>query len=114
MCNNVRCHNSMARPQVAYGGNSLQLWRIAANRLNKQPTTVDKGWFYRMGFVRGAKTLTAKNKPVTKSFNAPWTRKDYLDKRNNRRNMDMRFCTWNIKSLYRPGSLGTVSKELAK
>jgi hypothetical protein len=26
----------MARPQVADGGNSLQIWRVAANILNKQ------------------------------------------------------------------------------
>jgi hypothetical protein len=28
--------------------------------------------------------------------------------------MDMRFGTWNVRSLYRPGSLKTVSGELAK
>jgi hypothetical protein len=27
--------------------------------------------------------------------------------------MDMRFGTWNVKSLYRAGSLMTVSRELA-
>jgi hypothetical protein len=28
--------------------------------------------------------------------------------------MDMRFGTWNVRSLCRAGSLGTVSKELSK
>jgi hypothetical protein len=28
--------------------------------------------------------------------------------------MDMRFGTWNIRSLYRAGSLMTVSKEISK
>jgi hypothetical protein len=28
--------------------------------------------------------------------------------------MDMRFSAWNIRSLYRAGSLMTVSKELAR
>jgi exonuclease III len=28
--------------------------------------------------------------------------------------MDMRFGAWNVRSLYRPGSLKTVSGELAK
>jgi exonuclease III len=28
--------------------------------------------------------------------------------------MDMRFGTWNVRSLYRPGSLKTVSGESAK
>jgi hypothetical protein len=33
----------MARPQVADGGNSVQIWRVAANILNKQSRTADKG-----------------------------------------------------------------------
>jgi exonuclease III len=28
--------------------------------------------------------------------------------------MDMRFGTWNVRSLYRSGSLKTVARELAK
>jgi hypothetical protein len=28
--------------------------------------------------------------------------------------MDMRFGTWNVRSLYRAGSLMTVSRELAR
>jgi hypothetical protein len=28
--------------------------------------------------------------------------------------MDMRFDTWNVRSLYRAGSLRTVARELAK
>jgi exonuclease III len=28
--------------------------------------------------------------------------------------MDMRFGTWNVRSLYRAGSLMTVAKELSK
>jgi exonuclease III len=30
------------------------------------------------------------------------------------RNMDMRFGTWNVRSLYRTGSLMTVSRELSR
>jgi hypothetical protein len=33
----------MTRPQVADGGESLQIWRVAANILNKQSRTADKG-----------------------------------------------------------------------
>jgi hypothetical protein len=33
----------MARLQVADGGDGLQLWRVAANILNKQSLTADKG-----------------------------------------------------------------------
>jgi hypothetical protein len=35
---------------------------------------------------------------------------DSLDKWPNRHNLEMRFGTWNVKSLYRAGSLMTVSK----
>jgi hypothetical protein len=35
----------------------------------------------------------------------------FLDKRPKRRNMDMRFGTWKIRSLHRVGSLMTVSRE---
>jgi hypothetical protein len=34
----------MARPRVAKGGNGFQLWRVAANVLNKQKWAADKGW----------------------------------------------------------------------
>jgi hypothetical protein len=33
----------MARPQVADGGDGVQVWRIAANILNKQSRISDKG-----------------------------------------------------------------------
>jgi hypothetical protein len=39
----VPCHHGMARPQVADGGDGLQIWRVAANILNKQSRTTDKG-----------------------------------------------------------------------
>jgi hypothetical protein len=39
----VPCHHDMARPQVADGGNTLQVWRVTANILNKQSRTADKG-----------------------------------------------------------------------
>jgi hypothetical protein len=37
------CHNGMARPQVADGGDGFQIWRVAANILNQSRTT-DKGY----------------------------------------------------------------------
>jgi hypothetical protein len=37
----VPCHHGMARPQVADGGDGLQIWRGAANILNKQSRTAD-------------------------------------------------------------------------
>jgi hypothetical protein len=50
----VPCHHSMARPQVADGGNTLQVWRVAANTLNKQSRAADKGWSSSLGVGRGA------------------------------------------------------------
>jgi hypothetical protein len=44
----------MARPRVADGGDALRLWREAANILNKQSRTADKGWSSRLGVGRGA------------------------------------------------------------
>jgi hypothetical protein len=32
----VACHQGMARPKITDGGDGLQIWRVAANILNKQ------------------------------------------------------------------------------
>jgi hypothetical protein len=39
----VTFHHGMACPQVADGGEVLQIWRVAANILNKQSWTAEKG-----------------------------------------------------------------------
>jgi hypothetical protein len=38
------CHHGMARPRVAGGGNGLQIWKVAVNRVNKQSRVADKEW----------------------------------------------------------------------
>jgi hypothetical protein len=48
----VLCHHGMARPQVADAGDGLQIWREAANILNKQSRTADKGWPSSLGAGR--------------------------------------------------------------
>jgi hypothetical protein len=48
------CHHGMARPQVADGGDGLQLWRVAANILNKQSRITNKGWSCSLEIVRGS------------------------------------------------------------
>jgi hypothetical protein len=50
----VPCHHGMVCPQVADGGDALQFWREAANILNKQVRTADKGWSSSLGIGRGA------------------------------------------------------------
>jgi hypothetical protein len=44
----------MALAQVADGGDGLQIWRVAANILNKQSRTADRGWPSSLGVGRGA------------------------------------------------------------
>jgi hypothetical protein len=46
----------MAYPQVADGGDGLQIWRIAANIFNKQLQTADRRWSSSWGFGRGLAT----------------------------------------------------------
>jgi hypothetical protein len=50
----VPCQHAMARPQVAVGGDGLQIWRVAANILNKQSGRADNGWSSSLGVGRGA------------------------------------------------------------
>jgi hypothetical protein len=56
----------------------------------------------------GLTNLHRKKQHVTKRHTEPRTWRDSLDKRPKRRNVDMRFGTWNIRSLYRVGSLMTI------
>jgi hypothetical protein len=49
----VPCHHGMACPQVADGEDALQFWGVAANILNKQSRTADKGWSSSLGVGRG-------------------------------------------------------------
>jgi hypothetical protein len=62
----------------------------------------------------GLITPHVKNNIVTKTFTKPRTWTDSLDKRPKRKEMDMRFGTWNVRSLYRAGSLRTVAEEVSK
>jgi hypothetical protein len=38
----------MVHPQIV-AGDSLQMWKVAANILNKQSQTADKGWSSSLG-----------------------------------------------------------------
>jgi hypothetical protein len=72
----VPCHHGMARPQVADGGESLQIWRVAANILNNQSRTADKGCPPAWGLGRGLTTLHRKERNtlrnVTKDGSYRW------------------------------------------
>jgi hypothetical protein len=104
----------MARPRVADRGDGLQIWRIAVNMLNKQSWTADSGWSSSLGVVQGANNPPLLNSIlVTNHYAQPRNRTDYLAQPK-RWKMDMRFGTWNVRILYRSGSLKTVARELGK
>ena len=48
------CHHSMASTQVADGGTASDMGGVAANKLNKQSRTADKGWSSSLGVEGGA------------------------------------------------------------
>jgi len=47
------CQHGMACPRVADWGGGLQTWNVAANILNRQSLTADKGWPSSSGAERG-------------------------------------------------------------
>jgi len=53
------CLHCIARPQVADGGDGLQIWRVDASILNKQLRTADKGWSSSLGVGRGANSSSS-------------------------------------------------------
>jgi hypothetical protein len=57
----------MARPQVADGGEGLQIWRVAANILNNQSQAADKGWTSRLGLGVGLLTPHRKESNVLRN-----------------------------------------------
>jgi len=80
------------------------IWRVAANILNKHSRTAEKVWSSSLGVGRGANnssllkciffTKYSQTKPRT------WTGTLVRPKQRKR---DMRFGTWNVRSLYRAG-----------
>jgi len=54
----VPCHHGMVHPQVANGGERLQIQRVAVNILNKQSWAADKGWSSSLGIGCGANNPT--------------------------------------------------------
>jgi hypothetical protein len=59
------CHRCTARPRVADEGNDLEMQRIAANVLNKQSRTADKGWSSTLSVEQGLQLLIVKKKKKT-------------------------------------------------
>jgi hypothetical protein len=68
------CHLDVARPQVPDGAHGLQLWRAAANILNKQPRTADRGWSSSYGVGRGANNPYHKTHNLLRMYTRAWDR----------------------------------------
>jgi len=47
------CHRGTERPRAADAECGVYIWTLAANMLNKQSRTADKGWSSNLGVGRG-------------------------------------------------------------
>jgi hypothetical protein len=100
----------MAYPR-ALNGEDLQIWRVAVNFFNMQWWTADKGWCFSLGIGQGQTTLHHIKPPCHVMLHRVLDLDRYFEITKQRK-MDMRFGTWNVRSLYRSGSLKTLSREL--
>jgi hypothetical protein len=86
-------HHGTTRPHFADGREGLQIRGIAANILNKQSRTAEKGWASSLELGGGLTTPHLKKKQrVTKCYTVHRTRVNSLE-RLKQRNMDMSFGT---------------------
>ena len=90
------------------------IWKVAANILNKQSWTADKDWSSSFGLCEVLSAphlkkpgIVTKLKPVPRA----WT--DTLV-RPKQWKTDMRFGTWNVRSLFMSGSLNSSSQGISK
>jgi hypothetical protein len=58
----------MEHTQVAAGGDGLQIWRLAANVLNKQSRTADRGWSSSLAVGEGLTTINLKNSNLIRNI----------------------------------------------
>jgi len=59
--------------QVVDEGDALQIWRVAANVLNKQSWTAENGWSLSLGTGWGANNPHHKKPACYKCYTGPWT-----------------------------------------
>jgi hypothetical protein len=104
----------MARPQVATGGDRLQIWTVAVNTLNKQSRTADRGWSSSLVVRRGASNHHRKTPDLLCNVLKSLGPGRILWKNDPNAEKWMRFGTRNVRSLCRIGSLKTAARELGK
>ena len=80
------------------------IWRLYANILNKQSRTADSGWYFTLELGELLTTPHRKHWPCYET----WTRasgQDWYFFTTKEWKKDVRFDTWNVRSLCRLGSL---------
>ena len=110
------------------------IWRLAVNKLNKQPRTAERGGPPAWGLGEVLTTPLLKNqmlritrklrrflwKQNSPEINYSPTRVSgggvFLEKvsRSYKQNRDILLGTWNVRSLYRAGSLMAAARKLAR
>ena len=107
--------------------------RVAANRLNKQSWTAEEGWSSSLGVGRDAYNLSLQKTYGTKHSHSGcllWRQNSpevnysplgfpgggvvFLGETLRSRQRGMKIGTWNIRSLYRAGSLKAAVRELVR
>ena len=97
------------------------IWKVAANKLNKQSRTADKGWSSSLEL--GEALTIPPRKKTHKKYS--WARCSptrisggvvFLEEASctRKRKRDILLGTWNVRSLYRAGSLKAATRELAR
>jgi hypothetical protein len=100
----VPCHHGMVHPQVGDGGYDLQIWWAGANIFNKQSLTANRGGPPAWGLGGGANNSPTV-KPLIFYISLRALDQGRFLARPRHQTMDMRFGTWNVRSLYRISSL---------
>src|SRR5215469_11188684 len=104
---------------------------VAANILNKQSRTADEGWSSSLGLGE-VLTTPPREKPLLRNIHNVrcflWRQNNpevkysptrisggvFLDEVSRSRKRDIFVGTWNVRSLYRAGSLTAAARELAR
>jgi hypothetical protein len=90
----------------------LQIWSVAASVLNKQSWSADRRW--RSSLWVGWEVNNPTPQKIVHVLNYLQVPQKWTDSLawSKHQQMDMRFCMWNVRSLYSACSLKMVAREL--
>jgi hypothetical protein len=94
----------------SHHGTAPPIWRAAANILNKQSRTADKRWPSSLGVGRCANNSSPQNLALLRNAYIA-SGLDWSLVRPKQGKMDVRFGIWNVRNLYRLGSLMLVARS---